>query len=473
MDKSIVLIRMGDLRLHDNPALYTACQNGAILPVFIIDNEDRKLSASAKNWWLHHALLSFQEKLASLKAKLHIRMGDTETILTDIVEETGCTEIFWNRTYEPAVYEKDLKMAKRLDADGMHIQTFEGRLLHSPWVNRKPDGTPYKVFSAFYRAYQKVEVPAPLPSISEIQTVKIDTPSLTAEQLDLLPVHPWAEKLDKYWHISEEAAIKKLEAFANKKLIHYKERSDFPAKEFHSSLSPYIASGLLSVRTIYHYLVAHDIYAEAFVRQLVWRDFSWHLLFHYPEAAEQPWNNKFESFAWNNDIDLLQQWKEGKTGYPIVDAGMRELWETGFMHNRVRMITASFLTKHLLIHWRNGAEWFMDTLVDADLANNQMSWQWVAGSGADAAPYFRIFNPTLQSKKFDEEGVYLKKWLPELRQLPNRYIHEPHKATSAVLEESQVKLGVDYPHPIVDHKSARERALAAYHELSKESNEAK
>jgi len=290
----------------------------------------------------------------------------------------------------------------------------------------------------------------------------------------LLPSIPWDETIKSTWEATEKGAIDVFKTFLKNKMLHYEKGRDFPAEALNSFLSPYFATGQLSARVLYHYLrtkaekVGSDAFeqqAEMFIRQLIWRDFAYQLLYHFPHTTTEPLNEKFKQFQWADGNEELQAWKNGKTGYPLVDAGMRELWETGFMHNRVRMVAASFLVKHLLIHWKHGANWFFDTLVDADLANNTMGWQWVAGSGADAAPYFRIFNPITQSEKFDKEGEYIKKWLPELKDIPSSYIHKPWEAPADVLEKANVTLNKTYPAPIVDHKAARERALEHYQHI--------
>ncbi|WP_203364119.1 deoxyribodipyrimidine photo-lyase [Bacillus sp. REN10] len=465
MATTIVLLRQRDLRLHDNPALYHAAKKGEVLPLFVLDDTIASQQSSAQHWWLHRSLEQFIANLHAIGGELIIRRGNTETIILDVLKQTSSSAVFWNRCYEPAVYIKDQQLAKQLDKMGVTVQTFENQLLLPPWKTKKMDGTPYKVFTSFYKNLQKQDIPEPLPSVSHIAIANVHTQSLTVSELELLPTIQWTEKLKPYWDMNEQAALAKLQQFTEQSLIHYQEKRDYPSAAKHSALSPYLATGLLSARMVYHYILQSGMYGEAFLRQLAWREFSWHVLFHSPESTQHPLNAKFEHFRWENDEAFLHLWKRGQTGYPLVDAGMRELWETGFMHNRIRMVVASFLTKHLLIHWSKGADWFFDTLVDADLGNNTMGWQWAAGTGADAAPYFRIFNPVLQGKKFDEEGEYIKRWVPELQSLPAKYIHEPHKAPQSVLRSAHITIGKDYPAPIVDHQTARARALERYEEI--------
>ncbi len=464
---TIVLLRRRDLRLHDNPALYYAAKKGEVLPVFVLDDTTTDQKSSAQNWWLYRSLEQFMTSFKAIGGELIIRRGDTPSIILELLKQTSAQAVFWNRCYEPTMYIKDQQFAKRLDQMGIVIQTFESQLLLSPWETKKTDGMPYKVFTSFYKNLQKQEIHQPLPALSSISMAKLNVLSLTMDELELLPTNNWTEKLERHWDVHEQAALDKLQQFTERSLIHYKDERDYPAAARHSALSPYLATGLLSARTVYYYVLESGMYGEAFLRQLAWREFSWHVLFHFPESLHQPLNEKFSTFRWDNDKTLLDLWKKGKTGYPLVDAGMRELWETGFMHNRVRMLVASFLTKHLLIHWEKGADWFFDTLVDADLANNTMGWQWAAGTGADAAPYFRIFNPVLQGNKFDKDGEYVKRWVPELKLLPTKYIHEPYKAPEDVLRAAHITIGKDYPAPIVDHKAARARALERYDEVKK------
>ncbi|TFD96969.1 cryptochrome/photolyase family protein [Jeotgalibacillus salarius] len=463
---SIVWIRK-DLRLHDNPSLYHAAEAGDVLPVYIFD-EDEEIGAAQK-WFLHHALDSFQRRLDSVGGKLYILKGSPAKILPELAEKFQASSIHWNRQYEPSVFKRDREIGEALYKTGVNVNTYEGRLLLPPWDVKKNDGEPYKVFTPFYKALQKHEVPQALPSVKKMDTISFNKKdSLSLNELKLLPEINWTAGMEKRWTPSEEAAVRRFHAFIDKKLKVYKTQRDFPADEASSALSPYFALGLLSVRSVYHTVKkTAEAAGEPFLRQLVWRDFAYSLITHFPETETDPMNDQFKHFKWMDEDDQFDAWKKGKTGFPIVDAGMRELWSTGYMHNRVRMVVGSFLTKDLLIHWRKGADWFDDTLVDADVANNVMGWQWVAGSGADASPFFRIFNPTTQSKKFDPDGEYIKKWVPELREMPSKHIHDPSGAPEDALKEAGVNIGKDYPKPIVDHKAARLRALDRYDDVKK------
>nr|WP_235420883.1 deoxyribodipyrimidine photo-lyase [Jeotgalibacillus soli] len=464
---SLVWIRK-DLRLHDHPALHYGIQAGEILPVYIHEENHHKWSiGSAQSWFLHYALQSFQKRIEDIGGKLLIKIGDPAKILPKLLKDYSINTILWNRSYEPTNIVMDNSLAEKLHNEGVTVKTFEGTLLLPITKIKKKDGNAFKVFTPFYKAHQKMDIPKPLATIKQMNSpVMMIEDSLAVNDLGLLPAIKWTDGLEKRWSPSELAAIRHFNAFERNRLKHYKNGRDFPSKVYHAEMSPYLALGLISVRSMYHYIVKNaEAAGEPFLRQLVWRDFAYSLMFHFPNTIEKPMNKKFENFKWNEDQEAFIKWRKGLTGYPIVDAGMRELWETGYMHNRVRMIAASFLTKHLLIRWQNGAEWFWDTLVDAGLANNSMGWQWVAGSGADASPYFRIFNPTLQSKKFDPNGDYIRKWVPELRTLSDDAIHAPHEQSSSMLEQAGIILNENYPAPIVEHKAARERALARYNEI--------
>ncbi|WP_227395839.1 cryptochrome/photolyase family protein [Jeotgalibacillus aurantiacus] len=461
---SLVWIRK-DFRMHDHPALFHGAENGEILPVFILD--DREEIGEAQKWFYHHALDSFTKRLENAGGKLLIQKGNPEKIIPDLIKKYDIKKIFWNRQYEPDLMNSDRSLGENLHEQGIEVNTYEGRLLLSPWEVRKANDEPYKVFTPFYRAMQKHDIPAPLKSVKNISSPAIKKgTSIELKDLKLLPEINWTDGFEKRWTVSEEAAIRRFKAFVKNNLGNYKDGRDFPADEISSALSPYFALGLLSPRSTWHFIKKKaEAAGEPFLRQLVWRDFAYMLLVHFPETVSEPMNDQFSSFDWLEDQDGLQAWKKGRTGFPIVDAGMRELWETGYMHNRIRMVTASFLTKDLLIHWKEGADWFTYTLLDADLANNTMGWQWVAGSGADASPFFRIFNPITQSKKFDPDADYIRKWVPELAKLPDKYIHEPAAAPEEVLSKAGVKLGDNYPKPIVDHSAARKRALEHYEKI--------
>jgi len=376
---------------------------------------------------------------------LILRRGDPYKVLNSLQKETKA-EIYTNRCYEPEAIEIEGKLK--------NIKTFNGTLLIEPW-EISPKTAPYfKVFTPFWKQCLKVLEPSkPLPSPKyELYSGKLESDTL--DQWKLLPNNPnWAEGIKTYWNIGEKEAHERLEEFIETALENYDHERNLPAVDGTSRLSPYLHFGQISPRQIWSRVMGLQG-ADPFVREIGWREFSYHLLYHFPSLPNKPFNEQFSAFKWDDDERLFEAWTKGMTGYPIVDAGMRQLWEIGWMHNRVRMIAASFLTKDLFIPWQRGAEWFWDTLVDADLANNSASWQWVAGCGADAAPYFRIFNPVLQSQKFDPEGEYIKKWVPELQDLDKKSVHQPWLVE-----------GLSYPKPIVEHKEARDEALRRYKKL--------
>ena len=447
-----------DLRLSDNPALHTAAMEGrSIIPVFILDDKatGNWTAGGASQWWLHQSLTALNE---SLQGALRLYQGQALKILQQIIKETGADTVYWNRCYEPWQVARDTQIKTALQDDGVTVKSFNAFLLYEPWTVLKKDQTPYKVFTPFYRACQEKGDPAPpLPAPRKPDFIQPDK-KYAVENLDLLPRIRWDKKMAAYWTPGEKGARARLKDFLEEDAAHYKIMRDRPDKAGVSRLSPHLHFGEISPRQIWH---ATGDRSEAFLRQLIWREFSWHLLHYNPDMAEQPLRPNYADFPWRQDVAGLKRWQKGLTGYPIVDAGMRELWETGWMHNRVRMIVASFLIKDLLIDWREGERWFWDCLVDADLGNNAMGWQWVAGCGADAAPFFRIFNPITQGEKFDPKGDYIRRWIPELKALPDDYIHNPDSAPDDVMRKAGIRRGKDYPEPVVDHGEARKRALAA------------
>ncbi|MBX3495267.1 MAG: deoxyribodipyrimidine photo-lyase [Parvibaculum sp.] len=460
-----------DLRLADNPALAAAARGGAVVPVFILDPAD--MPGGASTWWLHGSLAALAADLARLGAPLVLRRGDPAHLIPAIAREAGAGAVFWNRLYDPAIIARDKALKASLAADGFEVESFAASLLAEPWEVRTGADTPFKVFTPFWRALSaRAPLPAPLPAPKRLTGLA----GIASENLDtwnLRPAKPdWAGGLRAAWTPGEKSAAKRLAAFLDGAVCAYGAARNIPAIDATSRLSPHLHWGEISPRQIGSSAEAAAIAypaaasgVAAFLRELGWRDFAHHLVFHWPEIATENWKSEFDAFPWADDDAAFRRWTRGETGYPIVDAGMRELWTTGFMHNRVRMIAASFLVKHLLIDWRRGAAWFEDTLVDADLAVNRTSWQWVAGSGADAAPYFRIFNPVLQGEKFDPEGAYVHAHLPELAALDARYIHKPWAAPPDALAKAGVDLGGNYPQPMIDHAKARARALAAYAEI--------
>ena len=447
-----------DLRLADNPALAAAlATHRPILPLFIWSpsEEGEGAPGAASRWWLHHSLAALDADLQARGSSLVVRCGSVLEILKDVMRDTGATEVYWNRLYEPALIARDKVIKAALPA-----QSFNANLLHEPWTIATQLGKPYQVFTPFYKACQLTGEPGrPLPAPARLPTpVKVASDDL--QRLELLPRRDWAKSFPSHWKPGEAGARKLLAAFAVER---YLTDRDFPEREGTSRLSPHLHFGEISPRQIWWGIRdSKRPNPEPYLRQLVWREFAHHLLFHFPHTTTEPLRSEFRAFPWATHPAQLKAWQRGLTGYPIVDAGLRELWTTGWMHNRVRMIVASFLVKDLMLPWQAGAAWFWDTLVDADLANNTLGWQWAAGCGADAAPYFRVFNPLLQGRKFDPDGAYVKRWIPELAKLAPQWIHAPAEAPAGVLTSAGVQLGHTYPLPLVDHAQARLEALNAY-----------
>lgn len=460
-----------DLRLSDNPALaHLVDSNTEIIPVYILDKHDDFAIGEASRWWLYHSLIALN---ASLNNKLNFFAGDPEKILNDLISKYQIGKVSWNRCYEPAAIARDTKIKANFKMQGIEVTTFNSALLLEPHETLKEDGSSYRVFTPFFKknylsGVKQIRVPLNTPE--QISVLKIDAPSL--DELNLLPKIKWYIKFKGLWQPGEDGARQNFKNFLKNGLAGYKELRNRPDLFHTSRLSPHLHFGEISPNSIWYKLrhiidsTAGNGDAEHFLSELVWREFSYNLLYFFPDLPSKNLQSKFDKFPWQQNNELLRKWQTGQTGYPIVDAGMRELWQTGFMHNRVRMIVASFLVKHLMIDWREGEKWFFDCLVDADLANNSASWQWVAGSGADAAPYFRIFNPILQGEKFDPDGQYTKKFVPELKNLPVKYLFAPWLAPSYLLLESNIKLGVTYPKPIVNHEEVRDQALDIYKNLT-------
>jgi deoxyribodipyrimidine photo-lyase len=462
-----------DLRLTDLPGLQAAVATGRpVLPCYIYDTETPGAWApgAASRWWLHHSLASLSSDIAALGGELLIRRGSAANCLQELAEEIDAAAIHCSRAYEPWAANLERTLHEGCQPRGRDFRRFGGSLLFEPENIHNQAGKPFKVFTPFWKnCLQQVE---PLPPVMLDPEIRFcaSGAGLALEDLGLLPRDPdWASHWTDLWQPGEAGAQQRLAVFLAQGIQDYSEGRNHPSRETTSRLSPHIHFGEISPRQIWHAARKAaasgpelEQQADKFLSEMGWREFSAHLLFHFPTLPEAPFKPHFEKFPWLGSPAALEAWQKGQTGYPIVDAGMRELWQTGYMHNRVRMIVASFLTKHLLIPWRAGENWFWDTLVDADLASNASGWQWVAGSGADASPYFRIFNPTLQGERFDADGDYVRRWVPELAGLPNRYLHQPEAAPAQVLADAGVEPGVDYPLPLVNHKEAREAALAAY-----------
>ena len=465
-----------DLRLADNPGLAHAAANGAVLPVYILDDDNAAAHkmGGASRWWLHQSLNALNH---ALDGRLVILAGDAAQLLPALARDCGATMVTWNRAYEPWRIDRDSRIKATLTESGIAADSFNASLLWEPWRVLKDDGTPYRVFTPFYRRGCLKALPPrqPLPLPSPLDLVRdagCPQGQGAIDNLGLLPDLHWINGLDESWAVGESAAKDRLSAFLDEGLAGYKQGRNFPARRHVSRLSPYLHWGEISPNTVW-YAVRDQIDIGAcpesdgdhFLSELGWREFSHSLLYHFPDLPSKNLQPRFDHFDWRDDPVALARWQQGMTGYPIVDAAMRELWQTGTMHNRVRMIVGSFLVKNLLIHWRRGFEWFWDCLFDANLANNSFGWQWIAGSGADAAPYFRIFNPILQGKKFDADGHYTRRYVPELSAMPNRYLFNPWEAPKSVLGQAGITLGVHYPRPVVSVDHSRREALAAFGSL--------
>ena len=459
------------------PPFIAAAETGQpVLPIYILDDEnagDWKMGA-ASQWWLHHSLTSLNK---NLDGNLRVYHGDASTIISDIITETKATTLYWNRCYEPWRIARDKGIKSSLKDKHIHVQSFNGSLLFEPHAVLKEDGTPYKVFTPFYRKgclERNVEPPKPQDTPDAIEYYYA-TNKTQISDLKLLPTIPWDTTMREEWTIGEDGAQKRLSEFLNNGLNNYKEGRNHPAQDNVSRLSPYLHFGEISPRDIWHEtkatMVAQGLEKDGdhFLSEIGWREFSNNLLYHFPDLPRENLQKKFDYFPWCDDQEALKAWQTGQTGYPIVDAGMRELWQTGYMHNRVRMIVGSFLVKNLLLHWHHGESWFWDTLVDADLANNSASWQWIAGCGADAAPYFRVFNPITQGQKFDKDGTYIRKYIPEIAALPEKYLNCPWETPQDILNHCGITLGKTYPNPIVDLKVSREQALNAFQSIKENS----
>ncbi|WP_075883326.1 cryptochrome/photolyase family protein [Candidatus Protochlamydia sp. W-9] len=467
---SIVWFRQ-DLRLEDNPALNAAAQKGGpVIPVFnwVFNPEKEWQLGGASQWWLYYSLISLKNDLSELGLSLIIRKEDPLKSLLEIAHETGADTIYWNRRYEPMLIQDDAKIKTELQKQGIKAHSFNGNLLFEPWTIANKQGKPFQVFTPFWNQCLKLndpKIPLPVPHslkkiVGQLQTESIDS-------LNLLPKIKWDKGLKEVWSPGAKNAKALLKKGLTGVIDQYLDIRDLPDHDGTSLLSPYLHFGEISPRMIWQAVKENSTSkgAEGYLRQIGWREFAHHLLYHFPETPQKPLRSQFNSFSWKNDKQNLKAWQKGQTGYPIIDAGMRQLWKIGWMHNRVRLIVGSFLVKDLMTHWIEGAKWFWDTLVDADLANNTMGWQWIAGCGADAAPYFRIFNPITQGEKFDPEGNYVKKWVPELINLPKKWLHQPWEAPEEILRQSGIELGINYPKPIVNHAKAREEALQAYARL--------
>lgn len=474
-----------DLRLTDNSALQAAINDcSRLFPLYIHAPEEEAPwePGSASRWWLSQSLDSLHQNLKALDSGLHITSGPSLEALLQIAAQYHCTRVYWNRLYEPALAMRDAKIKKALEKKGIHCSEFNASLLHEPWEILTGKGTPYRVFTPYWRACMTRREKSPSVTRAPRQLPPLPDGSEPADPSILSHAHREQDQpgMAKYWQPGEAGALDALLKFLNQGVGEYASQRELPAIHGTSRLSPHLHFGEIGPRQILAGLEAQGrgelLIADgksgpsSFLRELGWRDFAHYLLHHFPETSDKPFDSRFEEFPWrwaNEATAELEAWQQGLTGIPLIDAGMRELQQTGWMHNRVRMIVASFLTKNLRIHWLEGARWFWDRLVDADLASNSLGWQWSAGCGADAAPFFRVFNPVRQSERFDPNGVYLRRWLPELQTLPNRLIHAPWRANSNSLREHSIELGRDYPPPIVELDQSRQSALAHWKALQR------
>jgi deoxyribodipyrimidine photo-lyase len=461
--------------LDDHAALRAAvARGGPVVPVYIWSPREEGAWApgAASRWWLHQSLRGLDDALRRKGSRLILRRGRALAVLRELVRETGADAVFWGRRYEPASLARDGTVERGLARDGVTTDVRNAALLFEPWEIQTQDGQPYKVFTPFWKRCLQAEEPAaPQAAPRKIPSPRTWPASDALTDLALEPEVDWTGGIRKAWAPGPKGAARNLDRFLDDAVAAYDRDRNLPGRTGTSRLSPHLHFGEISPRAVWH--AVHDRLAaggkkglikggEVFLSEVGWREFAHHLLYHFPHTTGEPLRPEFKRFPWERNAEALRAWQKGRTGYPIVDAGMRELWTTGWMHNRVRMIVASFLVKDLLLPWQEGAKWFWDTLVDADLANNTLGWQWTAGCGADAAPYFRVFNPILQGERFDPKGDYVRRHVPELKALPDRFLHKPWQAPAGTLEEAGVVLGKAYPRPLVDHGEARDRALGAY-----------
>jgi deoxyribodipyrimidine photo-lyase len=469
-DSPVIVLFRRDLRLRDHPTLAAAAASGRpVIPLFVLDETEPYSFRGAARWWLHGSLSRFGQNLAHIGSPLVLRRNNTFAALSSLCRESGADLVVWTRRDIPAEVACDQRVTAALRRLGVETRDFGGGLLSDPSRMLAPStGKPYQKFTPFFGRLRTIGPEAPpTPMVRRLKAPEIAPTSDRLEDWELTPTRPnWASDFGDLWRPGEKQAWRSARSFAEHNVRHYAERRNFPADPSGTSrLSPHLAFGEISPTELWHLFSQADG-SDKLLSELAWREFCHHLFHAFPDLGQRPLQPKFADFPWRDDEEAFRRWTKGRTGYPIVDAGMRELWRTGWMHNRVRMITASFLTKDLLIDWRRGEAWFADTLLDYDPASNIANWQWVAGCGADAAPFFRIFNPITQGEKFDAEGEYVRRFVPELAALPAEHIHNPAAAPSIALETARVRLGDTYPAPVVDHADSRRRALHAFEHLS-------
>ncbi|MCH2175070.1 MAG: DNA photolyase family protein [Lentisphaeria bacterium] len=462
MTKSILWLRR-DLRLSDHPALTAACENSdSLAVVYILDPALRVKEASS--WYLHNSLIALKKDLALQGHQLNFYAGNALKILTDLCTEHKINHVYASHVYEPDLLNLDRKIAHELEKQNTLFSRYQGSLLVEPWHLVNKQGNPYKVFTPFYKqVISQLNLPQLLP-IPELPSALLLSDSVNLNDLELLPRIKWYQGFREFFQPGERQVWKRLRKFEQKPVLYYKEQRNFPSIDGTSVLGPALHYGELSPLQVWHLMNKKRSYeaVESYLRQLIWREFSYYLYYHFDNLTYSALNDKWDSFPWKQNVNYLNAWQTGQTGVPIVDAGMRQLWQTGWMHNRLRMIVASYLIKNLNIHWHAGREWFECTLVDHDPANNALGWQWCAGCGADAAPYFRIFNPVRQAEKFDPNGTYIKKWVPELTNLDTNSLYAPWEAKAETLKLAGVELGKTYPKPIVNLSESRQQALDQY-----------
>lgn len=473
----ILLWLRQDLRFDNHPAMRIAAETGKpVICIYIFDNtlKDEQAMGGAQRWWLHHTLTAFQKDLKKREGALILRRGDPRIIIPSLAKETDADHVVWSRRYMPWQIDIDSEIKASLKEQDIQVSSINSSLLFEPWQIETKSGGPYRVFTPYWKTVQsRDDIPQSCSRVDKLKAPDTLPDTDVIEDWDLLPNSPdWSEGFGPLWNPGEKGARARLREWLDEDAAEYDDLRNRPDLNRTSRLSPHLYFGEISPVTIWHMVQQHisdgDIpedQGKSYLSEIVWREFSYHLIYHNPLMFNDPLQDKFSKFEWNTDKNALKAWQKGQTGYPIVDAGMRQLWTEGWMHNRVRMIVGSFLVKDLLLDWQEGMAWFWDTLLDADGASNTASWQWIAGCGADAAPFFRVFNPTTQGEKFDPEGNYVRKYVPELKDLPKKYIHAPADAPAEILEKAGVKIGKTYPSPIVNHKERREEVLSRYEKI--------
>ncbi|MBT7110436.1 MAG: deoxyribodipyrimidine photo-lyase [Proteobacteria bacterium] len=474
MKSPVIVWLRQELRLKDHPALEAAGANGRPVILCFIRNTatDRSwLPGAASCWWLHQSLREISQKVQNAGGKIVLRSGNPAEEITKISIESGASAVYWTNAIEPSDRKDELLLRAELEKNAIGSEGFEGNLLFDPSEIKSQSGTPFRVFTPFWKNCLKTRVK--MRTVQKSSMPVFSQNSLKSESLDswnFFPKRPnWAREFNSVWQPGEDGGQAALSNFVGR-ATDYEQDRNYPAKDNTSRLSPYLHFGNISAAQAFSATDQQNLTNEgalSFQRELGWREFCAHLLIHFPQMPEKSFKPEFSEFPWIEDYNALAAWQKGCTGFPIVDAGMRQLWQTGWMHNRVRMVAASVLVKHLLVHWKHGQQWFWDTLVDADLASNSAGWQWVAGCGADAAPYFRVFNPVLQGQKFDPDGNYIKQWVPELMDLPKKYLHTPWLAPAEVLKNANLDIGKNYPAPLIEPDVGRKRALNALAQLKK------